>query len=67
MQEMIHDMCDEGKIVIEDSLFTRPEQKYLNYILNKNEFSDGFDLRNKYSHGTTSLEESEHLADYLEL
>lgn len=66
MQEMIHDMCDEGKIVIEDSLFTRPEQKYLNYILNKNEFSDGFDLRNKYSHGTTSLEESEHLADYLE-
>jgi hypothetical protein len=49
------------------SLFSEPEQSYLNYILNQAEFSDGYDLRNKYLHGTHSLSVEEHRNDYFEL
>lgn len=49
----------------EDTLFSRPEQDYLNYILNKSEFSNGLDLRNKYSHDTCSLDERTQRKDYL--
>lgn len=49
------------------SLFSKPEQDYINYILNKAEFSNGKDLRNKYVHGTHSLQTSDHEADYIEL
>lgn len=48
------------------TLFSLPEQQYLDYILNKATFSDGLDLRNKYSHGTNSKDEKEHFQNYLE-
>ena len=51
----------EGK-----TLFSIPEQQYLDFILNKATYSDGLDLRNKYSHGTTSTNETEHHENYLE-
>ena len=56
-----------GDLRYENTLFSQPEQDYLNYMLNKSEFSNGLDLRNKYSHDTCSLEESIQLHDYLEL
>ncbi|EMS72218.1 hypothetical protein, partial [Ruminiclostridium cellobioparum] len=37
-------------IEFESSLFSRPEQAYINYFLNKRQFNNGIDLRNKYSH-----------------
>ena len=40
---------------------------YLNYMLNKSEYSNGLDLRNKYSHDTCSLKEEVQIQDYLEL
>lgn len=48
------------------TLFSIPEQQYLDFILNKATYSDGLDLRNKYSHGTTSTNEAEHFENYLE-
>ena len=54
------DLC-EGK-----TLFSIPEQQYLDFILNKSAYSDGLDLRNKYSHGTTSTNEAKHHENYLE-
>ena len=66
MHSMIGELHSRGRVVVEDKLFSRPEQKYLNFILNKAEFSDGFDLRNKYSHGTVSSNDQENLRDYLE-
>ncbi|MBS6685252.1 hypothetical protein [Thomasclavelia spiroformis] len=48
----------------ENTLFSRPEQDYLNYIFNMSEFSNGLDLRNKYLHGTQSSDEKVHLNDY---
>ena len=48
----------------ENTLFTRDERKYLNYHLNTKEFTNGYDLRNKYMHGTNSFSKEEHEFDY---
>lgn len=41
------------KIAFFDStLFSKPEQAYFNFFLNKSEFTNGLDLRNSYLHGT---------------
>jgi len=45
-------MESEGLIYFEDTLFSKPEQSYFNFILNKSEFTNGWGLRNKYLHGT---------------
>lgn len=45
-------MKDENIVFYESSLFSKPEQSYFNYFLNKSEFSNGLDLRNSYLHGT---------------
>lgn len=42
----------EKIIYFENSLFSKPEQAYFNYFLNKSEFTNGLDLRNSYLHGT---------------
>jgi hypothetical protein len=45
-------MAKEGILSFESSLFSKPEQSYFNYFLNKSEFTNGLDLRNSYLHGT---------------
>lgn len=45
-------MATENIILFESSLFSKPEQAYFNYFLNKSEFTNGLDLRNSYLHGT---------------
>ena len=57
----------EGDMCYGNTLFSRPEQDYLNYVLNKSEFSNGLDLRNKYAHDTCSSDEKIQSKDYLEL
>ncbi len=64
---LLDKMKDSGEIKYEASLFSKPEQAYINYILNKAEFSNGHDLRNKYIHGTHSLQPKDHKSDYIEL
>ena len=66
-QSTLNNMVDSDEIQYEASLFSKPEQSYVNYILNKAEFSNGHDLRNKYIHGTHSLREEDHKKDYIEL
>jgi hypothetical protein len=56
-----------GDLRFAHTLFSKPEQDYLNYIFNKAEFSNGLDLRNRYSHDTCSLDEKIQSEDYLEL
>lgn len=46
------------------SLFHIKEANYFNYWLNKKNFSNGYDLRNKYMHGVQSLEEKGIESDY---
>ena len=45
-------MKEENIIFFDNSLFAKPEQSYFNYLLNKSEFTNGWDLRNSYLHGT---------------
>ena len=47
------------------SLLSKPEWEYFNYVLNKAEFSNGLDLRNKYIHDTNSLDERKQQDDYI--
>lgn len=64
IRDVIDEMALDGMLYFENTLFTIPEQKYLNYYLNKKEFTNGLDLRNKYLHGTNSIVEREQKFDY---
>ena len=64
---VIQEMISAGDLRVESTLFTEPEQDYLNYMLNKSEFSDGLDLRNKYIHSTYPKDEKEQRKDYITL
>lgn len=63
---VLEEMYTAGEIRYISRLFSEPEQSYLNYVLNKSEFCDGKDLRNKYIHGTHSQDPAVHKNDYLE-
>lgn len=51
-QKEAQQMAAENIISFESSLFSKPEQAYFNYFLNKSEYTNGLDLRNRYLHGT---------------
>ncbi|MDD3077901.1 MAG: hypothetical protein PHH37_02195 [Paludibacter sp.] len=51
-QEEAQQMVNQNMIYFESFLFSKPEQSYFNYFLNKSEFTNGQDLRNSYLHGT---------------
>ena len=66
LQNILDDLIVSGDLCEGRTLFSIPEQQYLDFILNKSAYSDGLDLRNKYSHGTTSTNEAKHHENYLE-
>lgn len=62
----IDELLSAGMIEFESSLFTKQEQDYLNYCLNKSKFSNSLDLRNMYGHGTQkSGNENIHYSNYI--
>jgi hypothetical protein len=65
IRTVIDQMQEEGLIYFGKTLFSEPEQKYFNFYLNKSDFTDGLDLRNKYLHGTNSDSDEEHKNSYL--
>lgn len=65
--DVLNEMINNGDIRIENTLFSKPEKDYLNYVLNKAEYSNGLDLRNKYSHSTYPQNEDVQKRDYIEL
>lgn len=52
IQQEAQQMEVENIINFESTLFSKPEQAYFNYFLNKIDFTNGLDLRNSYLHGT---------------
>lgn len=60
VREVIDKMVEQGHIVMESTLFSKEEIKYFNYYLNRKDFTNGRDIRNKYLHGTNSRSEQEH-------
>lgn len=60
----IDEFVEEGSMYFENTLFSKSEQQYFNFYLNKKEFTNGPDLRNKYLHGSNSNNEKEQMVDY---
>lgn len=63
-QEEAKQMKTQGMILFESSLFSRQEQSYFNYYLNKSEFTNGLDMRNSYLHGTQANPEEREKHEY---
>ena len=63
----LEELQRQGFIRYESSLFSVPEQRYLNFMLNQAEYSNGYQLRNKYAHGSYILDEIRQQQDYIEL
>lgn len=57
LQQEVKQMEIEKIILFDNALFSKPEQDYFNYYLNKSEFTNGIDLRNSYLHGTQARPE----------
>ncbi len=67
IRDEIDKMIESKLVKVENTLLTIQEKNYFNYFLNKKEFTNGLDLRNKYLHGTNSFSEIEHKSDYYTL
>ncbi len=65
LKNIIDEWCWNGDLRLADSLFSEPEQDYLNYELNKSSYSNGLDLRNKYAHSTYPVNEKVQFMDYI--
>lgn len=57
-RKVIDELINNGVLCAESSLLSRPEIDYFNYYLNKSEFNNGLDLRNRYIHGTQPSDDS---------
>lgn len=64
---VLTEMKGSNDIRTESTLFSVPETNYLNYMLNRSEYSNGKDLRNKYIHSTYPMEEDVQMQDYMDL
>lgn len=63
----LKEMINAEDIRIEGTLFSIPEKNYLNFMLNKSQYSDGLDIRNKYAHSTYTINKDVQQMDYIEL
>lgn len=63
----VDSMAEKGWVTRRASLFTAAEGSYYNYFLNKVEFNNGPELRNKYLHGSQANEDGEaaHFRTYI--
>lgn len=67
IRNRIDDMLLDKVLRVENILFSRSEISYLNFYLNKKEFVNGADLRNKYAHGTNPDSPEANRNDYYTL
>lgn len=61
-QQALNKMIDDNLLCSENTLFSRSEIDYLNYVLNDSSFNNSLGLRNKYLHGSILEDNNE---DYL--
>ena len=66
-KQIFEDMLEHRELVVESTLFSRQEQEYLDYLLNVQKFENGPEIRNKYAHGTNSLDPVTQEREYFEL
>ena len=63
---IIKEWENAGIIYVGNTLFSEPEVDYLNYLLNRSEYDNGLELRNRYAHGVLQIDpdESVHKQNY---
>ncbi|WP_252238032.1 hypothetical protein [Clostridium sp. VAP51] len=64
IREAIEMFYRQDIVTFESTLFSKNEQDYFNYYLNKSEFTNGLNIRNDYLHGTNPIDEKQHKIDY---
>ncbi len=62
--ELLKRMIKENQVRTTGGLLSEPEYQFIDYVLNKKEFSNGLDLRNKYIHDTCKPDEKVQRHDY---
>ena len=67
LRQQVSDLAESSDLRYESTLFSVPEQKYLNFILNNAEFGNGWGIRNRYIHDTCPLDEDTEFSHYCEL
>lgn len=67
LKELLTEMNLVGDIYFTNTFLSIPESDYLNYVLNKSQYSNGMDLRNRYIHSTYPENEELHKRNYVEL
>lgn len=63
--DILRKLISNGEIMVGSSLLSKPEWEYFDYVLNRAEFSNGLDLRNRYIHDTNPLDERWQQHDYI--
>jgi len=64
IREVIEELSNQNLVDFESSLFSKNEQDYFDYYLNKSKFTNGHDIRNRYLHGTNTNDERQYETDY---
>ena len=64
-KKTIDQLIDNNSFLVSESLLNNNEQMYFDYILKKNLFTDGLNLRNKYLHGMSFQDSKQNKIDYL--
>lgn len=59
VRKEIDKMVTEGWLKYDDYLLSPEERHYINFYLNSSEYTNGMQLRNKYSHGVISCTQSD--------
>lgn len=63
----INDWLEAEDLESKQTLFTTPEQEFIDYLLNVQKYDNGPELRNKYAHGIFPADPKKQEADYIEL
>lgn len=64
LKDDINQFYEQEIIEYGSSLLSKEEMNYYNFIMNKREFSNGLDVRNRYAHGNQNNNESQNEEDY---
>ena len=64
LRGVIDSLMQKEIVFFESSLLTRNEQDYFDFYLNKSKFTNGYDIRNRYLHGTNVNDENQYKSDY---
>lgn len=64
IKNTIDDLLSNDHICSESTLLSRNEQDYFDFYLNKAKYTNGYDLRNRYLHGTNCNDERQYEIDY---